>query len=60
MAQYATCAPGLGFVLLRQSSESLAGRIEFVEMGGFDLTEVGDESWQILWWRGGFPRSYLT
>jgi hypothetical protein len=46
--------------LIRQSSESLAGRIEFVEMGGFDLLEVGHDSWQRLWWRGGFPRSYLA
>jgi len=46
--------------LIRQSSESLAGRIEFVEMGGFDLLEVGHDSWQMLWWRGGFPRSYLA
>ena len=46
--------------LIRQSSESLAGRIEYIEMGGFDLLEVGHDSWQNLWWRGGFPRSYLA
>ena len=46
--------------LLRQTSESLAGRVEFVEMGGFDLTEVGLRSWRKLWWRGGFPRSFLS
>jgi hypothetical protein len=46
--------------LLRQSSESLAGRVEYVEMGGFDLTEIGSDAWQRLWWRGGFPRSCLA
>lgn len=46
--------------LIRQSSESLAGRIEFIEMGGFDLFELGHDSWQTLWWRGGFPRSFLA
>lgn len=46
--------------LLRQSSESLAGRIAFVEMGGFDLSEVPEEALRRLWWRGGFPRSFLA
>jgi hypothetical protein len=46
--------------LLRQSSESLAGRIALVEMGGFDLSEVGLESVRQLWWRGRFPRSFLA
>lgn len=46
--------------LLRQSSETLAGRIAFVEMGGFDLWEVGAPKLQRLWWRGGFPRSFLA
>jgi len=45
--------------LLRQSSESLAGRVTFIEMGGFDLSEVGLEAMRRLWWRGGFPRSFL-
>jgi hypothetical protein len=45
---------------LRQSSESLAGRIALVEMGGFDLSEVGLESVRRLWWRGRFPRSFLA
>ena len=44
--------------LLRQTSESLAGRIAFHELGGFDLTEVDDL--ERLWVRGGFPRSYLA
>ncbi len=46
--------------LLRQGSESLAGRIALVEMGGFALTEVGPSSTRRLWWRGGFPRSFLA
>jgi hypothetical protein len=46
--------------LLRQGSESLAGRIAFVEMGGFDLAEAGAAALRRLWWRGGFPRSFLA
>jgi predicted AAA+ superfamily ATPase len=46
--------------LLRQSSESLAGRISFYELPGFDLAETGVETADELWMRGGFPRSYLA
>ncbi len=46
--------------LLRQASESLAGRITFVEMGGFTLEEVGAQHWRRLWLRGGFPRAFLA
>ena len=46
--------------LLRQGSESLAGRIGFHEVGGFDLEEVGSGNLSRLWFRGGFPRSYLA
>jgi hypothetical protein len=46
--------------LLRQSSESLAGRLEIVEMAGFSLVEVGQEDATNLWLRGGFPRSFLA
>ncbi|MFN9695368.1 MAG: ATP-binding protein [Synechococcaceae cyanobacterium] len=46
--------------LLRQSSESLAGRLEIVEMRGFSLAEVGLERAAALWLRGGFPRSFLA
>lgn len=46
--------------LLRQSSESLAGRIAFVEMGGFNMSEVGLKALRRLWWRGRFPRSFLS
>ena len=46
--------------LLRQSSESLAGRVEHVRMGGFNLDEVGARSAGTLWRRGGFPESLLA
>ncbi len=46
--------------LLRQSSETLAGRAAFVEMAGFDLTEVGPAALRRLWWRGRFPRAFLA
>jgi len=46
--------------LLRQSTESLAGRIEVIETGGFTVEDVGAQAQSVLWWRGGFPRSYLA
>jgi predicted AAA+ superfamily ATPase len=46
--------------MLRQSSESLAGRIIFHELKGFSLAEVGINDFKRLWLRGGFPRSYLA
>jgi len=46
--------------LLRQSSESLAGRVALVEMGGFNLPEAGLNAMRRLWWRGRFPRSFLA
>lgn len=46
--------------LLRQSSESLAGRIAYYELTGLDLREVGVRQLSRLWLRGGFPRSYLA
>lgn len=46
--------------LLRQSSESLAGRAEHIAIGGFSLTEVGTEHSRVLWRRGGFPLAYLA
>ncbi len=46
--------------LLRQGSETLAGRIAFLEMSGFGSEEVGTTGWRKLWWRGGFPRSFLA
>jgi uncharacterized protein len=46
--------------LLRQSSESLAGRITFLELGPFSLAEVGADAADRLWLRGGFPPSFLA
>ena len=46
--------------LLRQSSESLAGRVERIRIGGFTLQETGAEASGRLWLRGTFPRSYLA
>ena len=46
--------------LIRQGSESLAGRISYVEIGGFSLKDVGVDKMERLWARGGFPRSYLA
>ena len=46
--------------IIRNVSETLAGRVEFVELSGFDLSETGVDSWQTLWVRGGFPRAYLA
>ena len=44
--------------LLKQGSETLAGRIAFHELPGFSLGEVGVRNASRLWLRGGFPRSY--
>jgi hypothetical protein len=46
--------------LLRQSSETLAGRIAFYNLDGFDLEEVGADQLDRLWSRGGFPLSFLA
>jgi predicted AAA+ superfamily ATPase len=46
--------------LLRQSSESLAGRIAFHELDGFSLGEVGAQHLTRRWRRGGFPRAFLA
>jgi predicted AAA+ superfamily ATPase len=46
--------------LIRQSSESLAGRISFLELGGLNLLEVAPQQREELWIRGGFPNSLLA
>ncbi len=46
--------------LIADVSESLAGRVGIVDLGGFDLSEVDPGSWRTLWLRGGFPRAYLA
>ena len=46
--------------LLRQSGESLAGRIAYLELNPFDVSEVGPDDHDALWVRGGFPDSFLA
>jgi len=46
--------------LLRQSSESLAGRVEIIQASGFTAEEIGYQRLDRLWLRGGFPRSFLA
>lgn len=46
--------------LIQQSSETLAGRIAYLEMQPLDASEVGGEALPTLWWRGGFPDSFLA
>ena len=46
--------------LIKGVSETLAGRILFIDIGGFSLSEVGPESQDRLWMRGGFPRAWLA
>jgi hypothetical protein len=46
--------------LLRQSSESLAGRLEMIPLSGFSLAELGAKALTRHWLRGGFPRSFLA
>ena len=46
--------------LIQGVSETLAGRILFVDVGGFSLAEVGSANQDKLWMRGGFPRAWLA
>lgn len=46
--------------LMQQTSESLAGRIAYLELPGFNITEVQENESQKLWLRGGFPQSFLA
>ena len=46
--------------IIKSASETLAGRLEFIELQGFDLSETGPNAWESLWLRGGFPRSFLA
>jgi predicted AAA+ superfamily ATPase len=46
--------------LIKQGSESLAGRVSFVDVTGFSLGELHALDLSRLWWRGGFPRAYLA
>ncbi|MEW6365181.1 MAG: ATP-binding protein [Acidobacteriota bacterium] len=51
-----SASPGL----VKGVSESLAGRVQFVQVPGFSLLETGPGNLSRLWLRGGFPRSYLA
>ncbi len=46
--------------LLRQSSETLAGRIALIELHPFSINEVGSEQQDALWLRGGYPLSFTA
>lgn len=46
--------------IIKNVSETLAGRIEFIEVNTFSVSEVGAELLEKLWIRGGFPRSFLA
>jgi predicted AAA+ superfamily ATPase len=46
--------------LVKGAAETLAGRVGFVDLSGFDMSEVGEERIDTLWHRGGFPRSFLA
>ena len=46
--------------MVKGVSESLAGRIQFVDVSGFSLGETGYECLQQLWFRGGFPQAFLS
>lgn len=46
--------------LVRGAAQSLAGRVGFIDLAGFDLTEIDISQRERLWLRGGFPRSFLA
>ncbi len=46
--------------LIKEGSESLAGRVSFIDVTGFSLGELHTPDLARLWWRGGFPRAYLA
>jgi len=46
--------------MMKAVTESLAGRVSFIDVPGLTLAEVGADNMRRLWWRGGFPRAYLA
>ena len=46
--------------LMKAGSESLAGRVSFIDVTGFSLAELLPAQMSQLWWRGGFPRAFLA
>ncbi|MBN1627785.1 MAG: ATP-binding protein [Deltaproteobacteria bacterium] len=51
-----SASPGI----IKGVSETLAGRVEFIELSGFDLSEMATVDHETLWLRGGYPRSFLS
>jgi predicted AAA+ superfamily ATPase len=50
----------VSFQIVRNVSETLAGRVEFIEMAGFDISELAARQSEKHWIRGSFPRSFLA
>jgi len=46
--------------LMRNASETLAGRVAFIDMEGFNIWEIPEDELTRLWFHGGFPRSFLA
>lgn len=46
-------------IISKGVSESLAGRVSFIDLGGFTCTEVGWDRLEELWFKGAFPPSFL-
>lgn len=46
--------------LVKDISETLAGRVQLLDVAGFSLAEVGASNQDALWMRGGFPRAFLA
>jgi len=47
-------------ILIRETSQTLAGRIAYIELSGFNLTEIHSDEQNKLWLRGGFPDAFLA
>lgn len=45
---------------VKGAGETLAGRVSFIDVSGFSLTELGADDLETHWWRGGFPRAFLA
>ncbi|MBI5219628.1 MAG: ATP-binding protein [Bacteroidia bacterium] len=48
------------FQIIKQTSETLAGRVGFYELGGFRLHDITNDGYKKLWLRGGFPKAFLA
>lgn len=47
-------------IIIRESSQSLAGRIAYIELSGFNLSEIPNHNLNLHWLRGGFPDAFLA